>query len=63
MDLLGLISSESSTGTPGTWGGAELSGMGAKAGGVVFSQTEVLAKAIVPFLGPPPTYLAGRPHI
>ena len=36
-------------------GGTELSGIRVRAGGTTFSQTEVLAEAIVPSLGPHPT--------
>lgn len=35
-------------------GGTESSGLRARAGGAGFSQTEVLAEATLPLLGPPP---------
>ena len=41
------------------WGENELSGCRMRAGGAIFSQTEVLAEAIVSFLGLPLAELAG----
>ena len=48
---------------PGTYRGRTLPGIRATAGGTVFSQTEVLAVAIAPFLGHLPTEPAGGCHI
>ena len=36
------------------WEETELFGIRIRAGGAAFSQTEVLGKATVPFMGPPP---------
>ena len=69
VDLLGLMPSElqgwgsSSKGTRDIQGGTEVPGIKARAGGAAFSQTEVLAEAIVPFLSHNPTELAGGHHI
>ena len=58
--LLGLTPSElqhwgsSLKGTSGTQGGTEVTGIKAGAGRQFFSQTEWQAKAIVPYLNPPP---------
>ena len=52
----------SSKGTKDIQGGTELSGIDGTAGGAAFSQTKVLAEAIVPFLSPPPTETEGRNH-
>ena len=55
-ELLGLIPSElqccgsSSKGTSNVWGGTELCGIRSRTGGAAFSQTELLAEAIVAFL-------------
>ena len=65
MDLFGLTGFElqhrggSFKGTPNINGRTEFSGFRAKARGATFSQTEVLAEAIVLFLSPPPTEQAG----
>ena len=69
MHLLGLTRSEcqhwdsSSKGTRERRGGNELSGFGVRAGEAGFSQAEVLAKVIVPFLRLSPTKLTGRCYI
>ena len=58
MDLLRFTPSElqhggsSLKGTRDIWGGTELSSIRERTGGVAFSQTEVLAEAIVPLMRP-----------
>ena len=69
MDLLGFTPTElqhwssSLKGTRDIWGAAELSGIRARAGGSAFSQTKVLAEAIVPLMRLPLTEPTGRHHI
>ena len=69
MDLLRLTPSElqhcgsSLKGARDTWGGTELFGTRMRAREATFSQTEVLAEAIAPFLRPPPTELVDGHHI
>nr|KAF6505831.1 hypothetical protein HJG63_007724 [Rousettus aegyptiacus] len=54
-DSLALSSDTRAAAQRAHTGGTELSGFRAKAGGAACSQTEVLAEATVPLLGPLPT--------
>ena len=46
-----------------TWGGAESSGFGMRTRGAAFSQTEVLAEAIVPYAEQPPFPYRQAPYL
>ena len=50
-------------GTRGIWGRTEVPGIRVIAGGAAFSQTEMLAEAIVLLMSSLPTELAVRHHI
>ena len=69
MDLLGLTGSKiqhwgsSCKGIKGIWGGTDLSGIRTKAGKAAFSETKVMAEAIVSGLSPSVTEPAVMCHV